>query len=106
MINKSKLAIIAAVAAVGFASPAFAQSFSNGWGTGNVLPYTYGAPAPRNDTVAVPRGRHPRIADRRSGLEAYAMIPRSPAASSAANANDAADTGGGSVGYNRMLETY
>jgi hypothetical protein len=42
MINKSKFIMIAAVMTIAVASPAFAQSFSPGDGTGNVLPLEYG----------------------------------------------------------------
>ena len=42
MINKSKLALIAALVAMSAASPALAQSFNKGDGTGNNLPFTYG----------------------------------------------------------------
>jgi len=42
MINKAKLALIAAVTAVGFAAPALAQAFNEDDGTGNVLPFSYG----------------------------------------------------------------
>jgi hypothetical protein len=42
MINKSKFIMIAAVMTIAVASPAFAQSFSPGDGTGNVLPFAYG----------------------------------------------------------------
>jgi hypothetical protein len=42
MINKSKFIMIAAVMTIAVASPALAQSFSPGDGTGNVLPFAYG----------------------------------------------------------------
>ena len=42
MINLSKFIMIAAVTTIAVASPAFAQSFSPGDGTGNVLPFAYG----------------------------------------------------------------
>jgi hypothetical protein len=38
MVQKTKMVIIAAIAASSFAAPAFAQSFSRGDGTGNELP--------------------------------------------------------------------
>jgi hypothetical protein len=41
MINMSKLALIAALAAVSVASPALAQSFNPRDGTGNVMPLQY-----------------------------------------------------------------
>ena len=71
MINKSKLALIAAVLAAGVASPAFAQSFDPTDGTGNDLPAYYG---PRGglhygshtSRIAVQRSGHERIAARRT----------------------------------------
>ena len=42
MINTSKLALIAALVAMSAASPALAQSFNKGDGTGNNLPFLYG----------------------------------------------------------------
>ena len=41
MPTKSKIAVIAAVAALSFTSPALAQSYDNDWGTGNELPSYY-----------------------------------------------------------------
>jgi hypothetical protein len=67
MMNKSKLILITALAAVTLASPAFAQSFDPDAGTGNVLPFRYETTAPRHD----------QIAGRQSGLQSYAMVPRS-----------------------------
>jgi hypothetical protein len=55
MINKSKLALIAVLAAMSVASPAFAQAFSKGYGTGNVTPYAFepsGTTAPQNGQTA------------------------------------------------------
>jgi hypothetical protein len=71
MINKSKLALIAAILAVGIASPAFAQSFDPTDGTGNGLPAYYG---PRGglhygslpSRIAVQWSGHERIAARRT----------------------------------------
>jgi hypothetical protein len=42
MTNKSKLALIAVLAAMSVASPALAQSFNKGDGTGNNMPFAYG----------------------------------------------------------------
>lgn len=92
MIN-SKIALIAAIAVVGAASPAFAQSFCTCYGTGNVLPFSYGPVAPP----------HGKIAVRQNGLDAFAMDPRAPSSS---NSNDPAITGGGSLGYNQNLYNY
>ena len=88
----SKLALIVAVAAVGIASPAFAEFFNAQEGTGE-LPFSYGSIAPH----------HGKIAVRQSGLHAFASVP-SPQGDP--NPNDPALTGGGSVGYNQMLLQY
>ncbi len=40
---RSRIIVAVAVVSFGFASPALAQSFSNGWGTGNNLPSYYSA---------------------------------------------------------------
>jgi hypothetical protein len=55
MINKSKLALITVLAAMSVASPALAQAFSKGYGTGNVTPYSFepsGTAAPQNGQTA------------------------------------------------------
>jgi hypothetical protein len=72
------------------ATPAFAQSFDPDNGTGNVLPFNYAPTAPHNNKIVV----------RRSGLNAFGMVPRTPSVS---NSNDPALVGGGSLGYNEML---
>ncbi len=107
MTNISKIAVIAAIATVGIASPVFAQSFNPGFGTGNVGGFSYGASAPQARTALRDNGleayaRIPR-ASRQSGLRAYAYVPRSP---STAYSNNPADAGGGSTGYNQMLLQY
>jgi hypothetical protein len=53
MINKSKIALIAVLVAMSAASPAFAQAFSKGYGTGNVAPYSF----ERSDTAAPQNGQ-------------------------------------------------
>ena len=53
------------------ATPAFAQSFDPDNGTGNVLPFSYAPTAPQNNKIVV----------RRSGLNAFAMVPRTPSVS-------------------------
>ena len=124
MISKSKIALIAALA-VSVASPAFAQSFNKGDGTGNALPFAYGPGGTKpawtvvepqsnqfaaqqfgNDRVAtVPQSRAARVAAARSGgLYAYAAVPFEPRAD--VNSNSPALTGGGSTGYNQMLLNY
>jgi hypothetical protein len=123
MISKSKIAVIAALA-VSIASPAFAQSFNKGDGTGNELAFAYGpgaakqtwtVVAPQNEQVAVRRVAPNRFAARQtgqthvasirgSGLYDYAPLPYTP--NIGANANSPALTGGGSTGYNQMLLNY
>jgi hypothetical protein len=97
MVTKSKIAVIAAVLGLLSASPAFAQAFDNDYGTGNEVPTYYDSQgglhmgnAPAQSQVAV----------HRSGLNAFASI------GGAGFAWDAPSlTGGGSVGYNEMLQT-
>ena len=72
------------------ATPAFAQSFDPDNGTGNVLSFSYAPTAPHNNKIVV----------RRSGLNAFGMVPRTPLVS---NPNSPALVGGGSFGYNEML---
>jgi hypothetical protein len=78
MTNISKLALAAAIVAVGIASPAFAQDFS---------PY---------GPIAAPHSNHTKTAARQGGLNAFAMAPSS-------SQYDPALNGGGSVGYNQNL---
>ena len=119
MINKSKLVVIAAVLAVSVASPAFAQSFTKGDGTGNSLPFAYGpggtkpawTVAPENDVIAARQTGSERIAVRQHGRETFAAVRGSdqydyaavPFASGSDAANSPPATGGGSTGYNEML---
>ena len=103
MMKKTTLALIAALAATGITSPVFAQSYSPGDGTGNVLPFAYGAGGIKQRSVAVPPAG---LADteqfvaRGNGRHLYAFVP---SAGPAASSNDPAATGGGSAGYNEML---
>ena len=53
MINKSKFALITVLAAMSVASPALAQAFSKGYGTGNATPYSF----ERSDTAAPQNGQ-------------------------------------------------
>jgi hypothetical protein len=103
MTTISKLALIAAIAAAGIASPALAQSFDPEAGSGNVVPFSYAPVAAQSDTVAVRQSSRGKIAARQNGLHAFAMVPRS---SADGNANDPALTGGGSTGYNEMLQRF
>lgn len=103
MTKFSTLAVIAAVAAVASALPASAQSFDPEAGSGNVLSFGYAPIAAPNDTVAARPGTHAKVVARQDGLHAFAMVPRGSADS---NANDPALTGGGSAGYNEMLQRF
>jgi len=103
MTKFSTLAVIATVAAAGIASPALAQSFDPEAGSGNVLPFSYGPITAQNDTIAVRQANPGKVAARRNGLHAFAMVPRG---SANGNSNDPALTGGGSAGYNQMLQQY
>jgi hypothetical protein len=77
MITKSKLALVAAIAVMAVTSPAFAQSYDPSVGTGNVLPFAYGPGATKQRSVAVPP-ENDEIAAGRSGLHAFARVPRNP----------------------------
>jgi hypothetical protein len=93
---RSKFIVAAAVATLGLSSPAFAQAFSSNYGTGNEQSSYYdhtgalhaGIPAQQN-----------QFAGHRSGLNAFASVPGAAAVAS----DSPAATGGGSIGYNRML---
>jgi hypothetical protein len=103
MITISRMALIAAIAAAGIASPASAQSFDPEAGSGNVAGFSY-APSPaQNDEFAVRQSSHARTAARRNGLRAFATVPGT---SSNSNSNNPAFTGGGSAGYDQMLQQY
>jgi hypothetical protein len=102
MTTISKLALIAAIAAASIASPALAQSFDPEAGSGNVVPFSYGPNPIQRDAVAVRPGSQGKIAARRNGLHAFAMVPRG----AEGTANDPALTGGGSAGYNEMLQRF
>ena len=104
MINKAKLALVAAVAAMLFASPALAQTINGGDETGNESSYSY-QPAASDAAVGHAGAR----AARRNGLDAYAMDRRpqsnsAPRARMPVDSDDPALTGGGSIGYNELLE--
>src|SRR5579864_279772 len=90
-----KLITIVALTASVMATPAFAQSFDKDFGTGNVLSFSYGANGSEQAG---------KIAGRQSGLDAFAMVPGT--ASAAGDSNSPAATGGGSEGYNQLVETY
>jgi hypothetical protein len=99
----SKFALIAAIAAVGIASPAFAQSFDPEAGSGNVAGFSYGPSPSQNDEYVVPQSSHAKTVARQNGLRAFARVPGT---SPNTGSNDPAFTGGGSAGYNQMLQQY
>jgi hypothetical protein len=104
MTDKTKLALVVAVAAVIFASPALAQTINGGDETGNGSSYSY-QPAASNSAVRHTGAR----AARRNGLDAYGMERRpqsnsAPRARMPVDSDDPALTGGGSIGYNELLQ--
>ena len=119
MINTSKLALIAVLAAMSAASPALAQSFNKGDGTGNNLAFAYGPNGtkptwtvmPQNEQTAVRQSNAGKVAVRQTGHNRFAVTGTSglydyaavPFASGSDAANSPAATGGGSTGYNEML---
>ena len=59
--------------------------------------------APQDYQPAAPSSVRHKSAARQNGLHAFAMVPRGAADG---NANDPALTGGGSAGYNEMLQRF
>ena len=74
MVTKSKLTVLFALAVVGVAFPAIAQSFDPEAGTGNVLPFSDGVPAAQNYQITAPTNG--KIAARHRDLYGYATVPR------------------------------
>ena len=119
MINTSKFALIAVLAAMSVASPAMAQSFDRSSGTGNELPFTYGpggtkpawTVAPQNEQIAVRQSNAGKVAIRQTGHDRFAVVGTTglydyaavPFTSGSDTANNPGLTGGGSTGYNEML---
>ena len=103
MTTISRMALIAAIAAAGIASPALAQSFDPEAGSGNVLGFSYAPSAVQNDEFAVRQSSHAKTVARQNGLHAFASVPGT---SPNSGSNDPASTGGGSAGYNQMLQQY
>jgi hypothetical protein len=99
MFKKSKIGLIAAVAALAFASPALAQSFNPDYGTGNELSAHFQDNGQLVSGTAGQRGT--QVVSRQSGMNAYAMVGRSAPADDAGVSATA--TGGGSAGYNQHL---
>jgi hypothetical protein len=73
MLTKSKLIAAAAIAALGLAAPAFAQSFNRSDGTGNELPSYYDSSGGLHAGIAPQQNQN---AAHRSGLSAFAGVPR------------------------------
>lgn len=96
MVTKSKIAIIAAVLGLLSVSPALAQSFCACNGTGNELQSYYDQNGALHARKAPMQSQ---IAVHRSGLNAFASVGRSGFAS-----DEPSNTGGGSIGYNEMLQ--
>ncbi len=100
MMKMSKLALVAAVAAISVASPALAQSFNPRDGGGNTLPFSYGAGGSRLYMGSAAGRTAPW--QEQNGLHSFAMVPGNRPA---ATAGDPGATGGGSIGYNaRVLQ--
>jgi hypothetical protein len=75
MINKSKLALIAALVAMSAASPAHAQAFSKGYGTGNVTPYAFepsATSAPQNGRTATRSSNAGKVVAHQNGHSRFA----------------------------------
>src|ERR1700724_1002052 len=118
MIKTSKLALIGVLAAMSIASPALAQSFNKGDGTGNNMPFAYGpngtkpswTVAPENEQVAGRQSNAGKVAVRQTGRNTFAAVPGRglydygavPFASGSDAANSPGATGGGSTGSNEM----
>ena len=104
MIKKTTLALVAALAVTSFASPVFAQSYNPADGTGNVLPFAYGAGAIKQRSVAVPPAGLTAGPQRQTaGRDGYNSFASISSGNSASNSNSPQDTGAGSAGYNAML---
>jgi hypothetical protein len=58
---------------------------------------------PQNHQNSIPPSVQQKSAQRQSGVHAFAMVPRTPAATSL---DDPSLTGGGSTGYNVMNRSY
>jgi ABC-type sugar transport system substrate-binding protein len=103
MITISRMALIATITAAGIASPALAQSFDPEAGSGNVAGFSYPPSPAENDEFAVRQSSHAKTAARQNGLHAFATVPGT---SSNSSSNNPAFTGGGSAGYDQMLQRY
>jgi hypothetical protein len=74
MSTKSKLIVAAAIATLGLASPAFAQSFNRSDGTGNELPSYYDSQGGLHAGIATLQQN--QNATHQSGLNAFASVRR------------------------------
>jgi hypothetical protein len=123
MINNSKFALVAALAAISLATPASAQPFTKGDGTGNVLSFTYGSGGTKpsslvvNEQIAVARpaianqsATVRQLAESRFAASATRNLYNSTVVPFAGNGDPNSEapavTGGGSAGYNEMLKNY
>jgi len=102
MIKKTTLALVAALAVTSFASPVFAQSFDPAVGTGNTLPFAYGAGAIEQRSVAAPPARL-TAGLQTAGHNGYNSFASIPSGNSASISDSPQANGGGSAGYNAML---
>jgi hypothetical protein len=93
---KSKLVVATAVAMLGLASPAFAQSFDNDWGTGNSTQTYYDSQGGLHIGSA---SQQTQLAQR-TGENAFAMVPNA-----VSGIDNPGLTGGGSSGYNETVRT-
>jgi hypothetical protein len=99
MTNISKLAFVAAVVAVGIASPALAKSFNPQFGFSAVS--SVGFASTDLHKVGVGQGRQSKAANRQRGLHAFVAEPR---VRLNLDPNDPVLTGGGSLGYNQNIK--
>jgi hypothetical protein len=103
MTTNSRIALFAAIVAAGIASPALAQSFDPEAGSGNVAGFSYAPTPAQSDDFAVPQSNRAKTAVRQNGLRAFARVPGT---SSNSGSNGTGFAGGGSAGYNQMLQQY
>ena len=103
MTTNSKIAMLVTLAAIGVASPAFAQSFDPDTGSGNVLSLTDQSTASYAQALPKLSIHHKRVAHHHEGLDAFAMAPR---AQSGSVSDDPINAGGGNLGYNEELKNY
>jgi hypothetical protein len=75
MMNKTTFALIAGLVAMTVASPVFAQSYNPGDGTGNALPFAYGAGGLKQRSVAVAPAGLTAESGQFSGRPLYAFAP-------------------------------